>query len=71
MTLTQQILQEVGQLNSEQQREVLGFARLLRLKKGNPGHDLLRFAGTIDAGDLEQMSRAIEADCERVDPNAW
>ena len=71
MTLAQQILKEVDQLNSNQQREVLGFARSLRLQGGRSGRDLLRFAGTIAATDLKEMSDAIEADCERVDPDAW
>ena len=71
MTLAQQILKEVDQLSSEQQRKVLGFVRGLRHKNGSPGQDLLRFAGTIPPDDLAQISEAIEVDCERVDPDAW
>jgi hypothetical protein len=71
MTLAQQILKEVDQLSSEQQREVLGYARSLRQKQGVAGRELLRFAGSIGPDDLEEMSRAIDADCERVEPDAW
>ena len=71
MTLAQQILKEVNQLNSDQQQEVLGFARLLRLNGGIPGKKLLRFAGAISPADLKEMSQVIEDGCERVDPDAW
>ncbi len=39
--------------------------------KGTPGKDLLRFAGTIPAEDVDEMMRAIEEMCERVDPDEW
>jgi hypothetical protein len=35
--------------------------------RGTDGASLLRFAGTIDAKDLEMMSKAIETGCEKVD----
>lgn len=35
---------------------------------GVAGEDLLRFAGSIGADDLDAMERAIEEDCERVSP---
>lgn len=35
---------------------------------GVAGEDLLRFAGSIDAEDLDAMERIIEEDCERVPP---
>ena len=31
----------------------------------------LQFVGMIPAGDLQKMSDAIEADCERVDSEEW
>ena len=40
-------------------------------KKGTPGTELLRFAGTIPTEDCRRMEEAIEAGCERVDPGAW
>lgn len=41
--------------------------------KGTPGKDLLRFAGTISAEDADEMMRAIEEGCERIEPDddAW
>jgi hypothetical protein len=38
---------------------------------GVAGADLLRFAGTIDSTDLEQMKTAIDEGCERVEANDW
>ena len=35
---------------------------------GVAGEDLLRFAGSIDAEDLDAMERVIEEDCERIPP---
>ena len=32
---------------------------------------LLQFVGTIPADDLQKMSDAIEADCERIDLDEW
>ena len=40
-------------------------------KKGTPGKEFLRFAGTIPPEDCRRMEEAIEAGCERVDPGAW
>jgi len=39
-------------------------------KSGNPAV-LLKFIGAISAFDLERMSSAISAGCERVDPSEW
>jgi hypothetical protein len=61
----------LGQLAVEQQRQVLEFARTLARPpvRGVRGSTLLRFAGRIDAADLEMMSQAIDEECERVDPD--
>ena len=41
------------------------------LPQGVPGRNLLRFAGTIPAADLNAMSAAIEQGCEQVEINEW
>ena len=63
----------LGQLPVEQQRQVLEFARTLTTQppQGTRGSSLLRFAGTIDASDLEAMSQAIQDGCERIDADEW
>lgn len=68
-----EILEQLKRLASEQQRQVLDYARSLARARplGVPGKVLLPFAGTIEAGDLRTMAQAIEAGCERVDRNEW
>ena len=63
----------IQQLPMQQQQQVLEYARSLSKTslKGVPGVSLLRFAGTIEANDLELMRQAIEAGCERVDKDEW
>lgn len=71
--LEQAILDQLPYLEFEQQKQVLDFIRALVLtrKRGVPGRDLLRFAGTICAEDLAAMTQAIEEGCEKVDLNEW
>ena len=71
--ITQQLIKQVDQLPLEFQRKVLDFAQALALAlpKGVPGRSLLRFAGAIEAEDLEAMSEAIEAGCEQVNVDEW
>ena len=38
---------------------------------GVPGRDLLRFAGIWTAEEADEVRRAIEEECEKVDPDAW
>ncbi len=67
------VLEEIHKLAEEQQRRVLEFARSLAQSgpRGVPGRDLLPFAGTIDKDDLQEMTQAIDAGCERVDSHEW
>ncbi|MFQ5343933.1 MAG: hypothetical protein ACE5F6_20505 [Anaerolineae bacterium] len=71
--ITQQIIRQVDQLPLDFQRRVLDFAQALALSlpRGTPGKQLLRFAGIIEPDDIEAMSRAIEAGCEKVDADEW
>ena len=62
--LVEQIIQAVNRLTPDVQQKVLNFTSALR-PRGVPGKELLRFAGTIPADDLELMAQAIEAECER------
>jgi hypothetical protein len=69
--LKEQILDEVAKLPASEQQRVLEFAASLNKVNGGAARDLARFAGTIDAADLDAMSRAIEDGCEKIEPNAW
>ena len=68
--LVEQIIHAVMRLTPDAQQKVLDFTSAL-MPRGVPGKELLRFAGTIPADDLERMTRAIEAECERIDANEW
>ena len=71
--VTREIMEEVEGLPPPLQEQVLLHARALRqpLSPGTPGRELIRFAGTISREDLAQMSQAIEAACETVEPDEW
>ena len=70
-----ELLSYLGQMPADDQARVVDFARTLatvpKRKKGVPGKELLRFAGTIPHEDLEEMKRAIEEGCEQIDLNEW
>jgi hypothetical protein len=72
-SLKKEILNQLNRLGVKQQKRVLDFARSLSSAKPNglPGKTLLSFAGTIAAGDLRTIARAIEEDCEKVNLNEW
>ena len=58
MHLQQQVLEFVQELsNSELQ--------------GTPGKQLLHFAGSISADDLQLIQKAIDQDCGQVDFDEW
>ena len=71
--LKEQILAQLDHLPDAEQRRVLDFARSLASNNlvGVPGKDLLRFAGLIEADDLQLMAQAIEDGCEKVDASEW
>lgn len=71
--ITQQIIKQLDQLPFELQRRVLDFtqALVLSLPKGVAGKQLLHFAGVIRPDDIQAMSQAIEAGCEKVEMNEW
>lgn len=70
-TVKDEIIEQVERLDAPHQRQVLDFARRMNEPAGTPGRKLLRFAGCIDAADLDEMSRAIQEACETIEPNAW
>jgi hypothetical protein len=71
--LREEILEQVSILPQEHQRRVLNFARELAMSVpvGVAGKELLRFAGAIEANQLEVMAQAIEDSCEGIDLNEW
>jgi len=63
--LEQQIIEQIGKLDAERQRQVLEFAQSLTHSRGVPARSLLKFAGRIESDDLQRMEKAI-ADCENT-----
>jgi len=70
----QQLTEQVVALPPEARQHAEEFVAFLSQKyapysatrvQGIPGRELLRFAGTIEADDLELMSAAIEEGCGR------
>jgi hypothetical protein len=70
----QALLEQVNKLDDEQQRRLLNYARLLANVpdiRGESGKSLIASAGMFSKQALEQMERAIEEDCERIDWSGW
>ncbi len=73
LLLKEEIIHHIDRLPSEQQRQVLNFARILEMARprGRKGKTLLEFSGAIPAADLKEMADNIEAGCEKVDTDEW
>lgn len=71
--IQQQIQRELERMPLELQRRVLDFAQPLAQSRprGEAGKELLWFAGLLDPDSARSMQEAIEAGCERVDPDEW
>jgi hypothetical protein len=67
------IIQQLDQLDEQQLEQLLRYSRMLASPLGEPGADLVRDARqlTFTPQDLEEMERAIEEDCETINPDAW
>lgn len=74
-SIRDELLRNLEKLSPQKQRELLAYARSLTESglplKGTPGKDLVVFSGAIETNDLAKIARAIEEDCEQVDPGAW
>lgn len=75
-SVKEQLLHELDRMTPEQQEHLLNVARRLQtspLPPGVPGEVLLQHIDRFDftPEDLEEMSRVIEEDCERIDWNDW
>ena len=71
--LSQQILAGLDNLSDAQRQRVLDFVRSIGngAPQGERGADLIRRLPDIPATDLEEMARAIEEGCEKVDLDGW
>ena len=71
------IIEQLDKLTEEQLDKVLRFARTLEPRKepqplpSKTGGNLLKFVGLIPKDDMDEIARAIEEDCERIDYDQW
>jgi len=68
-----ELLQQLAQLPLPLQHRVLDYARSLATAPPAdvPGRGFLSLAGCMTPEEADEMLRAIEEDCERIDPNEW
>ncbi|MEK6644574.1 MAG: hypothetical protein AABZ08_11765 [Planctomycetota bacterium] len=68
-----ELLEQLSNLSDIEQRRVLEFARLLgrSTTTGEPGSNLLQWAGSISREDVRLMDQAIKDGCERIDADGW
>ncbi len=69
--IRQQILSALDQLNKRQQESLLAFIKSLIEKKSNNKPDILKMSGKIEKDDLKLMEKAIQEDCEKINPDEW
>lgn len=67
----QQILSALDQLNKRQQESLLAFIKSLIEKKSNNKPDILKMSGKIEKEDLKLLEKAIQEDCEKINPDEW
>ena len=73
MDVREEIVARVDKLPLEMQEEVLRFVASLAAStpKGESGAALRCFSGSLDHVSAQEMIRAIEEQCERVDASEW
>lgn len=69
-TIKDNLIAQLDKLPYNLQLRVLDFVKAL-IPKGVEGKSLLRFEGAIPVDDLQLISKAIEANCEKVDVSEW
>ena len=72
-TTIQEIVERLDKLNPWQQKQILNYVLsfLGEPIRGTPGKELLKFVGLFPPEDLEQIKRAIEEDCGKIDASEW
>jgi ADP-dependent phosphofructokinase/glucokinase len=73
MCVRDEIVARIDKLPSEMQERVLQFVASLAppAQKGESGAVLRQFSGSLDPVSAQEMLRATEQDCERVDASEW
>jgi hypothetical protein len=73
ISIERELVDEFSKLSTEQKKRLLNYARSLSgvSTTGVAGKTLLKFQSTIPPLELELISKAIEEDCEKINPNEW
>lgn len=74
MTLTEEIMQYLNQLDDSQQQTLLNFARILSqtpIIQGESGESIMKSIGLFDTQSLDEIELAIEEGCEQIDWASW
>ena len=73
MDFRAEIAKQVERLPPTQQERVLRFVASLSASTvaGESGASLRQFSRSLDAVSAEEMTEAIEKECERVDAGQW
>ncbi|HVF98790.1 MAG TPA: hypothetical protein VND68_03045 [Chloroflexia bacterium] len=69
------IINRLDGFTVEQQQKILEYMESLASRLpagvGTAGSNLLHYAGTLPKEEAEEMMRAIEEQCERIDTSDW
>ena len=75
VSFEQELLGHVHRLSEEKRQRLLNYARVLAKApphiKGESGPSIVQSAGLFRNDDLDEMARAIEEECERIDWGGW
>jgi len=75
-TIAEEVLDILNRLPPAEQQRVLAYARAQAaqfpstlLPQGKPVTDFLAFRSSLDPETVDEMARAIEEGCERIEPD--
>ncbi len=74
MTIHEELLQTINEMDEAQQQRLLNFARILTktpVMKGEAGVSIAAATGFFDAQSLDEMEAAIREGCEEIDWRGW
>jgi hypothetical protein len=73
MNVKSQIVSQLESLSPELQEQVLQYVNSLTCssRTGERGADLRQFAGSLDSVSANEIKRAIDNECERIDATGW
>jgi hypothetical protein len=73
MDVREEIAKRVEKLSPDMQQRVLSFVASLAASSptGEIGAALRQFSSSLDSVSAQEMTRAIEEECERIDAGEW